>query len=200
MHVLISILLIFALIFGAIKMMPDSWFQDDPVVEEPGDENQNPPIQDGTADSDVNITTSTIAIDIVDGEGNSLKGQTLLFEGELTGGEILFQPGALVYTQGFKIKNNSNVPATFKMNVTKSEDADVEAFHQGFNYYVITSLTDLRPTEKLIEYTGLLAPGQSSEMFYIVVSMKPEADNAFQNRTFEGLGVHVIASQLRTED
>ncbi len=199
MQALISILIILALVFGAVYMMPDSWFAED-VIEEPGDENQNPPIQDGTADSDVNITTSTIAIDIVDGEGNSLKGQTLLFEGELTDGEILFQPGTLVYTQGFKIKNNSDVSATFKMNITKSADAATEEFHQGFNYYVITNLSELQPTEKLTEYTGILAPGQSSEMLYIVVSMKPDADNAYQNRVFEGLGVHVIASQLRIEE
>lgn len=194
MHVLISILIIVALVFGVVFFIPDGCFnsnvsQDDDTT-----------IGDGSADSDVNITTATVDIDIVNGDGVSLKGKVMEFIGELGGGEVLFQPGALIYTQGFKIKNNSDVNVSYKMNVTRSADADTEEFHQAFNYYLVNNLSDLDPEVKLVEHSGLLAPGQASEMFYVVVTMKEDAGNEYQGRTFEGIGIHVIASQIQTEE
>ena len=77
MHVLISILIIVALVFGVVFFIPNGCF--DSNVSQ-GDDTT---LGDGSADSDVNITTATVDIDIVNGDGVSLKGKVMEFIGRI---------------------------------------------------------------------------------------------------------------------
>ena len=165
-----------------------------------GDNGGNNKPSEGTGDSGVNITTGKVEVDIVNLNFESVVGSKLKFAGETEYNPILFQPGDVYYTEGFKIKNNGNIKMTYKMFVTAPNDVDKLKFADAFDFYITTNPNDLSNAIKMLEFNGTLDPGKASTTFYIVVIMKREAGNEFQNVSFNGLGITVNASQILSSD
>lgn len=146
------------------------------------------------------ITTSgNVKVDIVSAETEtSLKGEVLYFDtedGDVTSDGILFEPGATFYTQGFKAKNVGDIPINFRMYISEDDSLDMASFDEAFEFYVCTNPHDLTNAEKLIDFTGRLEVGQSSETFYLIIKMKETANDDFQGQTYSGIGITVCAVQ-----
>jgi len=203
MHVLVSILIIIALVFGVMFFLPDACAKDNTGngggTGNNGDGTTPPTYEDGTGDTGVNVTTGKIEVDITDVDGASVVGKKLDFAGEDENTIILFQPGDTYYTEGFKIKNNGNVKMAYKMFVSRQDDMDMLKFSEAFDFYVTTDPENLENAVRMLEFSGVLDVGQSSETFYIVVSMNEEAGNEFMDLTFSGIGITVNATQVLGE-
>ena len=203
MHVLVSILIIIALVLAVIYFLPGACDKD--IDKGPGigiggngsDNGNGSGNGNGNDDGDVgiNITTGKVKVDIVNLKNESLVGSVLKFEGEANGGEVLFQPGSVFYTQGFKIKNVGNVKISYRMFVTNEESIDMEAFQEAFDFYVVTDPADISSGVQMLSFSGVLDPDKVSETYYVVVAMKETAGNEFQDREFNGIGITVNATQ-----
>ena len=156
-------------------------------------------------------TSGTLDVAIVDLDDVSLEGEHLTFVSSSGSKNVLFEPGATFFTQGFKIKNQGNVPFTFHLSVGKDNVVDVdgipvdmEEFNRTFEIGIVEELpdgsVDLKTATRLSEFTGWLAGGQSSEStYYLVVKMNETAGNEFQGKAYSGIGVTVYAVQGNIE-
>ena len=146
------------------------------------------------------ITTSgDVEIDIVDTSGVTLQNKALLFmttSGAADSNDILFEPGATFYTQGFKIKNTGDIPVNFSLSVSKDDKIDMEEFDKAFELWIVKEGDDFRGAEKITEFkVNGLAAGESSETYYLFIKMKESVGNEFQGKTYTGIGVTVYAVQ-----
>ena len=68
----------------------------------------------------VNATSGNIEVDVVDttNEENSLLGDALRFFTTSNKQEILFEPGALYYTEGFRVKNTGDIALNYILHNT----------------------------------------------------------------------------------
>ena len=86
-------------------------------------------LNDGTIG--IVTTSGDVEIDIVDTSGVTLQNKALLFmttSGAADSNDILFEPGATFYTQGFKIKNTGDIPVNFSLSVSKDDKIDMEEY------------------------------------------------------------------------
>ena len=152
-------------------------------------------VNDGTIG--IITTTGDIAVDIVDAYSNTtLVGEVLQFQTSPDRKEILFEPGATFYTQGFKVKNVGDIPVNFRLSVSEDESIDMEEFHRAFEVWISTSPTDPSNAQRLTNFTGRLEVGESSEStYYLFIKMKETAGNEFQGKKYTGIGVTVYAVQ-----
>ena len=121
------------------------------------------------------ITTSgSVKVDIVDdtAEQNSLVGKVLAFYTSSERQEVLFEPGATFYTQGFKVKNLSNIPINFRVYISEDETAPhpdetdliadgydkltAENFHKAFDVWITTDPNDPNQRTDISEFVGEL--------------------------------------------
>ena len=144
----------------------------------------------------INATAGDVKVDIVDASDNpqTLVGDVLNFQTLSNKKEVLFEPGATYYTEGFRIKNKGNIPINFILYVSE-DDTTSKDFVGAFDVWITKTPNDLTNAEKLREFDGRLEVGQSSETYYLVFKMKETAGNEFQNRTFTGVGITVNAVQ-----
>ena len=158
-------------------------------------------IRDGTIG--INATSGDIDVDIVDLNGKSLKGEVLQFQTTREQQEVLFEPGAVFRTQGFKIKNNGEIHINFLVTVSEDDDTDMDEFHEAFEVWIATA-PDLSAARLLTEFRGEPTTGDkgrlekgetSDETYYLFVKMKETAGNEFQNFEYEGIGITVHAVQ-----
>ena len=151
--------------------------------------------EDGTIG--VITTTGAVKIDIVDNsvKENSLVDQVLTFQTSADHKQILFEPGAVFVTQGFKVKNLGNVPANFRLSVSKDEMIDQAEFDEAFEVWISKSNTNLKNAERLTSFQGRLEVDDRSETYYLFVKMRENAGNEFQGKTYTGIGVTVYAVQ-----
>lgn len=143
-------------------------------------------------------TAGDIKVDIVDASNDelSLVGKVLQLQTSSDRKEILFEPGAVFYTQGFKIKNLGDIPVNFRLSVSEDENIDMEKFNEAFEVWISESPTNLDDSQKLSEFKGRLEVGKSSEStYYLFIKMKESAVNEFQDKTYTGIGVTVYAVQ-----
>lgn len=143
-------------------------------------------------------TAGDIKVDIVSeaDESVSLVGQVLQFRTSADQKEILFEPGASFYTQGFKIKNAGDIPINFRLSVSEDEAIDMEEFKQAFEVWITTDPTNPAAATQLTDYVGRLEVGKSSaETYYLFIRMKETAGNEFQGKTYTGMGITVYAVQ-----
>lgn len=158
-------------------------------------------LDDGTIG--VVATSGNIEIDIVDLLGNTLKNRALTFKATSTAtkeGEVLFEPGAVFYTEGFKIANKGDIPVNFRVLVSKDADIDMEAFNEAFELWIVREGDDFSSAEKLSEFEiDGLAASASSETYYLFIRMKETAGNQFQGKTYTGIGITVYAVQGNVE-
>lgn len=141
-------------------------------------------------------TAGDIQVDIVDADSQlSLIGETLAFQTPSDRQEILFEPGATFYTQGFQVKNLGDIPVQFRLSVSEDETLDMEEFHQAFEVW-ITADPHSENAERLTDFVGRLAVGESSDtVYYLAIKMKETAGNEFQGKAYTGIGVTVYAVQ-----
>ena len=146
------------------------------------------------------ITTSgDVEIDIVDTSGVTLQNRALAFmttSGETDSDDVLFEPGATFYTQGFKIKNTGDIPVNFSLSVSKDDKIDMEEFDKAFELWIVKEGEDFSGAKKITNFKvdGLPA-GESSDTYYLFIRMKESVGNEFQGKTYTGIGVTVYAVQ-----
>ena len=147
-------------------------------------------------------TTGDVSVDIVDLEGVTLKERSLQFviTSENTYKEnVLFEPGAKFYTQGFKVKNDGTIPVQFTVSVSKDEKIDMEEFDKAFDVWIVeedeNGNKDFSGAQKLTKFKGELAVGKSSNTYFLLIKMKENVGNEFQGKTYTGIGVTVYAVQ-----
>ena len=146
----------------------------------------------------INATSGSVKVDIVDTteKENSLVGQVLNFQVDGAQEDVLFEPGATYYTQGFRVKNKGEIPIQFILYVSEDNtDATSAEFNDAFEAWITEDPFDPSDAVKLQDYEGTLAPKQSSQVFYLVFRMKESAGNEYQNKTYSGVGVTVCAVQ-----
>ncbi len=148
------------------------------------------------------ITTSgNVRVDIVDASSKaSLVGQVLQLQTSSERREILFEPGATYYTQGFKVKNTGDIPINFRLSVSDDQSVDMDEFNEAFEVWIAKDDLNLANAERLSDFRGSLKVGQSSEStYYLFIKMKETVGNDFEGKTYTGIGVTVYAVQGNVE-
>ena len=159
-----------------------------------------------TASTAVNkIVAGNLDVDIVDENGNSLDGESLSFvkAGAATDAEadILWEPGATFFTQGFKIVNKGNLALKYKV-VVSGKTGDAKLLN-AIKFDVVTEKTK-EATEALAEEGNLLkqndsAPANDGVYYYLRGHMDENAGNEYKNLTLDGISITVYATQYTYE-
>lgn len=145
----------------------------------------------------INATSGNLSVDIVDASDNpsSLVGEVLHFVTTAESETVLFEPGATFYTEGFRVENSGNIPLDFILYISEDKTLSND-FHKAFDVWITNDLSAKGTAVKLQEFEGLdLPPQHTSDVYYLVVSMKETAGNDYQDRTFTGIGITVCAVQ-----
>ena len=176
-------------------------------------------ISDGTIG--IVTTAGDVKVNIVDANtGESLVGKVLLFQTSSNQTEILFEPGATFYTQGFKIQNEGNIPVNFRVYISEDDGAHEEDgslfalgykkltsedFQKAFDVWITTDPNDPDQKTDITEFRGKLKaasgdePTVTTDTYYLVIRMKKDANNDFQKKFYSGIGITVYAVQGNVE-
>ena len=155
-----------------------------------------------TASTAVNkIVAGNLDVDIVDENNNSLDGESLSFKDVNNNTDILWEPGATFFTQGFKIVNKGNLALKYKV-VVSGTTGDAKLL-KAIEFDVVTEKTK-EATEALAEKGNLLpngasAPEAENVYYYLRGHMKEEAGNEYKNLTLDGISITVYATQYTYE-
>ena len=151
-----------------------------------------------TASTAVNkIQSGTLKVDIVKGDGvTSIKNESMSFVNKDGSANILWEPGATFMTPAFKIKSTGSLALKYKLTLNGIT---------GDNMLldVITfSVVKADGTEVALDtFVGHLTPDAAlSDALYIKGHMDEAAGNDYQNKTLEGLGITVVATQDTVEN
>ena len=149
---------------------------------------------DGTIGT--NATSGDLEVDIVDASDNpsSLVGDVLRFVTTSNKQEILFEPGSVYYTEGFRVTNTGNIPMNFFMYISEDRQ-EGDGFTEAFEVFLTKDPSGRSDMIKIKDFTQYLEAGQSSDVYHLVFRMKTTAGNTFQNKTFTGVGITVYAVQ-----
>ncbi len=156
-------------------------------------------VSDGTIG--IVTTAGDVRVDIVDSAGETLVGKTLEFEpkeeDENQNREVYFEPGAVYYTQPFRVENEGTIPINFRISISEDEDINMNEFRRAFDVWISRSTKLDSTAERLTEFQGRLDPatGDFSDPYYLFVRMKDTAGNEFQGKSYTGIGVTVYAVQ-----
>ena len=160
-----------------------------------------------TASTAVNkIQAGTLKVDIVDKNGNSLKGETLKFSDKNGNTNILWEPGATFNLTPFKIVNKGNLALKYKVVINGIEgnaellDAIDFTLKKG-NSESGQPLTGwegkLLPKDSTLDVAG--AEKGETALYTISGHMKEEAGNEYQGKELNGISITVYATQLEAE-
>ena len=158
-----------------------------------------------TASTAVNkIVAGNLDVDIVDKEGISLDGKTLSFVNKENQSNILWEPGATFFTQGFKIVNKGNLALKYKV-VVSGTTGDAKLL-KAIEFDVVTEKTK-EAAEALAKEGNLLKQNDSAPAdtdaakvyYYLRGHMKEEAGNEYKNLTLDGISITVYATQYTYE-
>ncbi len=161
----------------------------------------------------IGIVTASgnVKVDIVDAsdEQTSLEGGTLEFQSSSGSTDILFEPGAIFRTQGFKIKNKGEIPINFRLSVCEDDVIDIngkpvtmEEFNKTFEVWISSDPNDPTTGDPQKPFVGSLSAEDGanvSKTYYLFVKMKETAGEQFQGQTYTGIGVTVCAVQGNAE-
>ena len=157
-----------------------------------------------TASTGVNkIQAGNLDVDIVDENDDSLDGKSLSFKNVDGGTDILWEPGCRYLTKGFQIANNGNLALKWKAQVNKGTTAaNAGNFDllDVIDFYLVTSKDVNDMGTPLDEFTGNLAKGAKSGVYYIKGVMKTTAGNDYQDLTLDGITITVYATQDTVEN
>ena len=145
-------------------------------------------------------TAGNVEVDIVDTSDESLQDKALAFVttsgAQTNSGNVLFEPGAAFYTQGFQVKNAGNIPINFSMTLSKNDDVDIDSFNRAFEVRVVKEGQDLSDAVLLSDFQGYyLEAGARTETYYLYIKMVESADNEFNGAYYSGIGITVYAVQ-----
>lgn len=155
--------------------------------------------EDGTIG--VNVTSGRVNVDIVNTKGDSLVGNVLHLVPKDGRDEedVYFEPGATFYTEGFRVSNIGTSPVNFRIYVSEDKQLDMTEFEKAFDLRITTDPSSRTVEKPLTDFTGNLAVGQESATYYLVIRMKENAGNEFQDQAYSGIGVTVYAIQGNVE-
>ena len=165
-----------------------------------------------TASTGVNkIVAGNLKVDIVDADNTntSLDKGTLKFIQAVNESEVrlvedvLWEPGATFFTQGFKIANNGNLALKYKV-VVSGITGDTGLL-KVMKFDVVSAMTktgsevnfDTTPGQLLPSAAG--TPSVSDTTYYLRGRMDENAGNEYKNMTLTGISVTVYATQLNSE-
>ena len=155
-----------------------------------------------TASTAVNkIVAGNLDVDIVGEDGKTLDGKTLSFVNKENQSNILWEPGATFFTQGFKIVNKGNLALKYKV-VVSGTTGDAKLL-KAIKLDVVTEKTK-EATEALAEKGNLLpngasAPEAENVYYYLRGHMDENAGNEYKNLTLDGISITVYATQYTYE-
>lgn len=161
-------------------------------------------VDDGTIG--INATAGKLKLDIVDDTdpNDSLVGEYLYFttqDGEKL--DVLFEPGAYYYTEGFRVVNKGNIDMKYIVYISADELFNSTDFLEAFDVWI----TDKVPTDRQVpeniedlqKFDGKLEGGDISGTYYLVIKMKESAGNKFNKKNnltyYSGIGITVCAVQ-----
>ena len=169
-----------------------------------------------TASTAVNkIVAGNLDVDIVDEGGETLDGKTLKFIQAAGNNEyasvdnVLWEPGATFFTQGFKIANKGNLALKYKV-VVSGTTGDAKLL-EAIEFDVVTAKTTgadvvVSFDEEANLLPGATAPadvttdaGTTTNYYYLRGHMKEEAGNEYKNLTLDGISITVYATQYTYE-
>ncbi|MDD7671409.1 MAG: TasA family protein [Clostridia bacterium] len=161
-----------------------------------------------TATTGVNkIQAGTLKVDIQDESGNSLKGKTMSFKNADQKTDILWEPGATFKLDAFKIVNEGNLALKYKVVINGIEGNSklLEAIE-----FTVQREGEEAQT-KLADWSGILLPAgktatagteeevKETKLITISGHMKEEAGNEYQDKSIDGIGITVYATQYTYE-
>ena len=166
-----------------------------------------------TASTGVNkIVSGNLKVDIIGAESDSHI-EKLNFT-KATGAEgenLLWEPGCRYLTVGFRIANKGNLALKWKAQVNmdnitngKVEGStiakDGKSLLDVIDFYVVTSTDENAEAVAIEKFTGNLAKGAESGVYYIKGVMQTTAGNDYQDLTLEGITITVYATQDTVEN
>ena len=144
--------------------------------------------------NDVVVSDDRIKLDLLDSSDSSLVGEVLDFVNPDDGiSPLYFAPGSCFYTEGFQVKNKGAIPIEYRVYINVDGVADRERCLEAFEGYIMSDSTDPSGGTQMTSFEGYLAPGESSENFYLAVRMRETAGNEFQGKSYSGIGITVYA-------
>ena len=164
-----------------------------------------------TASTGVNkIVAGNLKVDIVDENGDSLDGKTLKFiqatgvsDGTNNVENVLWEPGATFFTQGFKIANKGNLALKYKV-VVSGITGDTGLL-KVMKFDVVSAIEKTGHEANFTTTPGTLLPSAagtpsvSNTTYYLRGHMDENAGNEYKNMTLTGISVTVYATQLNSE-
>ena len=162
-----------------------------------------------TASTGVNrIQAGNLKVDIVDESNESLDGKTLKFIQAVNETEkasvdnVLWEPGATFFTQGFRIANKGNLALKYKV-VVSGTTGDTGLL-KVMEFDVVSAMTKTGSEVNFDTNPGRLSPSATdtpsvSNVYYLRGHMDEDAGNEYKNMTLTGISVTVYATQLNSE-
>ena len=163
-----------------------------------------------TASTDVNkIQAGNLKVDIVDESNESLDGKTLKFIQAVNETEkasvdnVLWEPGATFFTQGFRIANKGNLALKYKV-VVSGTTGDTGLL-KVMEFDVVSKMEKTGSKVDFDTTPGTLLPSTAagtptySDVYYLRGHMFENAGNEYKNMTLTGISVTVYATQLNSE-
>ena len=165
-----------------------------------------------TASTGVNkIVSGNLKVDII-GANSDSHIEKLDFT-KATGAEgenLLWEPGCRYLTEGFRIANNGNLALKWKAEINKDNIVngkvegstiakDGKSLLDVIDFYVVTSTDENADAVAIENFTGNLAKGAKSGVYYIKGVMKTTAGNDYQDLTLDGITITVYATQDTVE-
>ena len=151
-----------------------------------------------TASTGVNkIQSGTLKVDIVKADGEtSIRNESMSFVNKDRSADILWEPGATFMTPAFKIKSTGSLALKYKLTLNGITGDNMLLKVIKF------SVVKADGTEvDLDTFEGHLTPDAAlSEALYIKGHMDETANNDYQGKTLEGLGITVVATQDTVEN
>ena len=146
-----------------------------------------------TASTAVNkIQSGTLKVDIVKEDGEtSIRNESMSFVNKDGSADILWEPGATFMTPAFKIKSTGSLALKYKLTLNGITGDNMLLKVIKF------SVVKADGTEvNLDTFEGHLTPDAAlSDALYIKGYMEKTANNDYQGKTLEGLGITVVATQ-----
>ena len=167
-----------------------------------------------TASTGVNkIQAGNLDVDIIGATGDRHVEKLNFTKAAVTdaeaGAEILWEPGCRYLTQGFRIANKGNLALKWKAEINKDNIVDGKAAPTAkdgkslldvIDFYVVTSTDENADAVAIENFTGNLAKGAKSGVYYIKGVMQTTAGNDYQDLTLDGITITVYATQDTVEN
>ena len=161
-----------------------------------------------TASTAVNkIVAGNLDVDIVGENGASLDKQTLKFiqaagnDEYASVDDVLWEPGATFFTQGFKIVNKGNLALKYKV-VVSGTTGDAKLL-KAIEFDVVTAKTKDATAVSFANEGNLLKQNDSAPanngVYYLRGHMYENAGNEYKNLTLDGISITVYATQYTHE-